>query len=560
MAIADDFTVAANGDIRRTVESPTPLSTYSVIEFHRWLGDLMDDAAASGNDILDITSATASERSTDNIITLNSPYNIDDDAAKYLYDGSIIQNGGAEIYDGLVVIAAAGMYLEIVQNGALIADNFWGSGLNADSANGISHRFMVKTRTGGADIDGRRLRGITREFGFSYSEFQINGTARGNNVMALTYATDLNNQTAEATVATWGTISNVEGYQLLDVDNDGTNEPYYSQWNRDIYSINQLYERAKWLTRRGSSSTIYDLNGQLFRGITHQMNVINAAGSWNPVELVTWPTGSGVIVAHTIPSSPDADQKVWMQVLTGVAPTSGQTITTVGSPTATCEVSGTPTDRTVPSVFIGQSTGTSIIGGYGVGLETTDLSATDLLFDLDNSPRTPPNNVTFTVNGLIAGEDYVLVGPATAGALNKSQFTLATTLSGAAETAVVVGSAIPTDTPNTGTIRVLLDSGIYRRVPYTSWTGSTFTIAATDFSGDNATSGNDVFISYIDGLAPGSPTGDSSSMSFTGVYLSDRSLFIRVRDGGSTPIKTFESTGTLGSAGGSTTAIRTSDA
>jgi len=37
-------------------------------------------------------------------------------------------------------------------------------------------------------------------------------------------------------------------------------------------------------------------------------------------------------------------------------------------------------------------------------------------------------------------------------------------------------------------------------------------------------------------------------------------LFIRVRDGAGTPIKTFETTGTLGSAGGSTTAIRTSDA
>jgi len=46
---------------------------------------------------------------------------------------------------------------------------------------------------------------------------------------------------------------------------------------------------------------------------------------------------------------------------------------------------------------------------------------------------------------------------------------------------------------------------------------------------------------------------------FTGVYASDRSLFIRVRDGGSSPIKTFETTGTLGSSGGSATAIRTSD-
>ena len=66
MAIGDDFSVAANGDIRHVSGS----TTYTVLEFHRWLQDLADDAAASGNDLVDITVSTPSERSTDNIITL----------------------------------------------------------------------------------------------------------------------------------------------------------------------------------------------------------------------------------------------------------------------------------------------------------------------------------------------------------------------------------------------------------------------------------------------------------------------------------------------------------
>ena len=97
---------------------------------------------------------------------------------------------------------------------------------------------------------------------------------------------------------------------------------------------------------------------------------------------------------------------------------------------------------------------------------------------------------------------------------------------------------------------------------YTSFTGSTFTIGATAFNGSGetaaATAGTspekNVFISYIDKLAA------ASSEAFTVVYNADRTLFIRVRDGGGTPIKTFETTGTLGSGGGSSTAIRTSDA
>ena len=625
MAIGDDFEVQADGDIRHVAGT----ARYTVIEFHRWLGDLMDDAAASGNDLLDITDSTASERSTDNIITLKPPYNIDDDAAQYLYDGSIIQKNGDEIYDGLVVIANQGMPLEIIQNGAKVTPNFWGTGINADAAAGYSHRFMLKVRTAGADIDGRRIIGQTRSFGFTYSEFRIGtGTQRGNNVLALTYAQDLNNQTAAGTVAGWNSITNTEGFRAIDVDGNGTPENYYSEWNKDTFTINQFYERMKWLTRAGSGSTIYGLNGELFRGITHEINLTTPrSGTFNAVESVSWTGGTGKMLAI---NSAATGTKMWIQLLTGVAPTNGQTITG-GSSSATTTASGTATERDVPAKaslpFCGQSTGSSIVGAYGFGIETTDLSASDRLFDLTNTQRTPPNNVTFTVNGLVSGEDRVLVTPlgytfaydgetggpfqvgetltftspagtavlvnlvdngstgymtvrmstgsvptdnstisgGTSGAsasvngsvspdIDVRQFTLNGALTGATVTSVVVNQAIPTDTPTTGTIRILRASGVYTRHSYTAWTGSTFTIPSTDFSSDNAANGANSYISYIDKLATG------TSESFTGVYTgSDRSLFVRVRDGGGTPIKTFETTGTLGSAGGSSTAIRTSD-
>jgi hypothetical protein len=569
MAIQDDFSVAANGDIRHT----SGTTNYTVIAFHRWLGDLMDDAQASGNDILDITDATASERSTDNIITLNSPYNIDDTAAQFLYDGSVIQTNGDTIYDGILVFAAAGMYLSIVQNGVL-ATNFWTTGLNADAANGISHRFILKVRDTAADIDGRRLIGQTREFGFSYSEFKINGTARGNNVLALTYTSDLNNQTAEGTVAGWTDITNTtEGYKLLDVDNVGGTEPYYSEWNAKgdgSKTINNFYERMKWLTRRGTASALYPtsggLNGELFRGITHQIDVDTKGGTVDfPVSgEITWPGGVGQMFAIDSISAPT---RMWIQLRTGVAPTNNQLITATGAD-ANCLVNtdvNPIVDRTLSFPFIGQSTGSAIIGAYGVGIETADLSASDKLFDLTNTQRIPPNNVTFTVGGLVANEDRVLLGPASGGVLQVGQLTLNTSLSGATETVAVMTASIPSDSPASGTIRIELNSGIYRRVGYASFTGSTFTFDTNgngaggtyDFVADPATAPKNVFISYIDALIT---SGDS--LVVTWVYSSDRSLFLRVRDGGTvnnTPIKTFETTGTMGSAGGSSTAIRTSD-
>lgn len=704
MAIGSDFSITTSGNIRYTGTG----TNYTVIALHRWLGDLMDDAQASGDDLLDITSATSSARSTDNIITLNSPYNIDDETAKHLYDGSIIQTNGDVIYDGILVFATAGAYLTIIQNGKIVTPNFWTTALNADSTQGISHRFLLKVRTGAADIDGRRVIGQTREFGQTFSEFKINGTSRGNNVLALTYASDLNNQTAIATAAGWNTITNTEGYQGLDVDGNGSNEFYYSQWTRDVFTINQLYERSKWMSRRATSASngtdtgttytigdgtnlgqsqsfangakaayltrafahlkvngvptgnlvaklyahsgtfgtssiptgaalatsvnidvsklttsyqtieigfttqfemlastnyvisyeytagnasnyvqiegaasgtaagnraqlisstwtafaatdlwfevdsspkLYGLTGEIFRGITTEVNVGSPTGTFSAVEAVSWSGGTGQMLAI---NSVTAATKLWIQLLTGVDPTNTQVITggTSGA-TATCS---STVSRTLSQPYFGASTGTSMIGAYGLGVKTTDLTALDKVFDLTNTQLTPPNNVTFTVSGLNSGTDRILVGPSSSGILQVNELALNATLTSATVTSIVCSSTIPSDTPTSGTIRVLRNSGIYSRIAYSAFTGATFTVTSTDFSTDNATAGNNVFRSLIDKLA------GSTSETFTVVYNTNRTLFVRVRNG-TTPtfIKTYESTGSLTSAGGSVTVVRTPD-
>jgi hypothetical protein len=210
MAIADDIAIDGSGNIYYTgaVHGATGAGYYTVIQLHRYLQDLADDASASGDDLIDITSITPSDRSTDNIITIKTGYRLHDanvsatDAiSEHLYDGSIIQEDDDSTWDGLVVIASPDMDLQIIQNGAVVLNDFWNTvmfndgginpnsykGLNRDEGNGLSHRFMIKVRNAGTDVDGRRLVGITRAVGFTYSEFKINGTSRGNNVLALKY-------------------------------------------------------------------------------------------------------------------------------------------------------------------------------------------------------------------------------------------------------------------------------------------------------------------------------------------------------------------------------------
>ena len=556
MAIGDDFSVTISGSIRHI----SGTDRYTVLQLHRWLQDMADNTTSSGNDYIDITSETPSERSTDNIITLLGDYNIDDTAAEYFYDGSISQSGGNTLYSGLTVVGAVNQTttLQIIQNNALYdgASPFWGTGINSDAASNILMRCLVKTRTSGADIDGKRIRVIARELGDTYAEFSVT-MGLGNSTAAIFTSQDLNNQTASGTIAGWTTITNVWGYQTIDLSNGNGPKPYYSEWNRDTYSINQLYERAKWLTARDSSETIYDIPAYLFRGITHQWNYDNEAnGPFIEGESITWGTGAtfgaGVILAL---KDDGTTGTMWIQLLTGVAP-SADTLIIGGSSSASCDVNGSVTSRSLSPCFIGQSTGSAMIGAFGIGIESADLSKDDKLFDLTNTLQQPPNTLTFSVTGLVSGEDRVLVGPKAAGdSFAFDQLTLQTSLNGAGTTSIVVTASIPSDTPATGTLRLELDSGYYTRIAYTSWTGSTFTIGSTDFTApNNATAGANVMISYIDKLA------DASSASFSTIYSTDRSLFVRVRDGGASPIKTFSTPATLGSGGGSVAAIRTSDA
>lgn len=555
--VTTDWSIALNGDIRYTGDAHTGAtpSYATVIEFHRALQNFADQQAASGDDLLDISSLTPSERSTDNIITMLNGFNIDQLGSEHLFDGSIIQKSGDEIWDGIVNFGNA-TFLNVIQNGAVLTNDFWNSytpnGFNDSAASGISHRFMVLTRTAGADIDGRLLIGTVREFGKTYSEFVINSTSRGNNVLALSEVTDLNNQTSVVTVAAYTSIVNKkEGYSSIDVNNDGTAEFFYSEWDLGTRTINDYYERTKYLSRRGGTDTLYGLTGPLFRGITHQITITGAAGTFVEPEQVSWTGGTGQLLAI---DSVTAGTRMYIQLLTGVIP-DAQTITGAGGGTVT---SFSVTARPISNVFSGVSTGSSLIGAYGLGIEAVDLTASDKLFDLDNVEVVPPNNVTFTVSGLVIGEDRVLVGPETGGGLDKAQLALATSLIGAAETTATMSTTIPSDTPSAGTIRIINNSGFDRFVEYSAFAGAAFTFTSTqDFSGTDengpATAGNGAYITYLDQLAT------STSQTFTVVYVTNRSLFIRVRDGGVSPIKTFQTTGVLGSAGGSTTVIRTTD-
>lgn len=655
MAIGDDFTVAVNGDIRHA----SGTTNYTVLQMHRWLQDLADDAQASGNDLLDITSSTPSERSTDNIITLINSYNIDDDAAQYLYNGSITQDGGDTVYSGLQVLGAVNSIasgdstqLMIVQDHDFYQFTpsptdvpFWGDqsagGYNGDAASGILMQCMIKSRVNGADIDGQRIRVQARHWGDTYDFFNVT-LGQGVSVAAIGTTPDAQNTTLQATVTAYADVLNsggtanapTGGYQTIDLNNEAGAQPYYSKWTFGARNLKALWEYTKDLTGNGTAKTVDGLPGELFLGITHDMNYDNG-GAFTEREVIVWGTdvtygtlaggtfsagdyvtigtngaagrvmydngttnmivalendsislansdtitgydkitgatgvtaavsgtptnsvgGSGIVLAANGAATGD----LWIQLITGSAPVNNSAIRGLTS-SQTADIDTAPVAKTIPKIFTGSYTGT-YIGAFGIGIDPDDLTASDTIEDLLGVTQQPPNNVQFTVDGLVTNEDRVLVGPRLAGVLDKSQHSLGTSLTASSETSIVVDSPGPVTVPGDGSttstrLRVQLDDGTYQRQPYTSFSGDTFTVPSSNYAGTNATAGNDVFLAYIDDI----PTSPNTSLSFTAVYTQDEDLLVRVRDGGGTPIKTFEAPATFGSSNTTVAAIRTSDA
>jgi len=714
MAMVDaDWTISrATGNIRYIGDDHTEAapSYATVIQFHRWLQAFADDPEFTGDDELDIIDKNPSDRSTDNIITLLNGFNVTATEIEHLYDGTIIQDGGDTRWDGIVNFGNSNAHIQVIQDGSLIADDYWNYGtvagthdgaanaavltdsgeswttdewvgytiknitdgsqalitantattitgvlyggtdndwdvsdvyhiatpLNGDSGQGISHRFMIQTRANGVDIDRRRLLGTTRRYGNTYGEFSINGTSQGNNVLALSDSTDLNNGTAFATIDAIVDITNTEGLRLIDISGDGTPEEYYSEWTRGANSINTFFEYGKKLTADGSTDTLNGLNGEVFRGVTHSMSYDTETGApaavtndlfvygtyinhgavtggpfvvgeavhedtatpaWKGRVLSVDGTDTSLIVdieegtvgisesftgqtsgASATTSAAPAGEEIqnsagevglfaidddgasgnfYGQVTKGVAPLNNTRLYDPADHTDYYTLSANAVERTVSTPFVGVSTGSALIGAYGLGLEAGDTAAADTYFDLGNNAITPPNNVTFTASGFISG-DYVLCTEDNGGDINFTQMTSDTSATSATQTTISVVS-IPSDTPTSagtkGGIRVERDNGLYSLHRYTSWDGGTndFTIPSADFSVNQATTPFNVFVTYLDLVTA------ATSETFSYVYSSDRTHFLRVRDGGTTPIKTAETTGVMGNTGGTASVNRIDD-
>jgi len=270
MAIGSDFSVSATGDVRHT----SGTTVYSVLELHAWLQDLADDAAASGNDLLDILAPNPSKldgprdaavASRLNLLTDGAvAFNLDDDAAQYINFGSVKQAAAAVQYSGLKtiggIVAASPVY--VVQNGAKLT-KFWADG---------HIQILVKVKTGGALIDSGNVTAFSRKWGQTYSHFDVALSAGGESNAALSTASDSNIVLTEANAAALSAKVTVTfGDTTLDLGNGNGSKAYKGTIAlTGSCTLQEAYQYLQYLTRETSAATLNGSPGWRYR-------VLNAA-------------------------------------------------------------------------------------------------------------------------------------------------------------------------------------------------------------------------------------------------------------------------------------------
>lgn len=325
---------------------------------------------------------------------------------------------------------------------------------------------------------------------------------------------------ADATAGEGGTVTITLDHTDVDHDGNGTPEPYSISVDcQGDVPIAKVYERIKYVTRRGQDNTFWvttcSMPGETYRGLDTFVEFDGAiGGAMTDGEDVTGQNGytarlAGYSTSVAWASAADyitlsdsqtsLDSVIDNDTISGV--TSGNTVearTVAGGGTY-----GIITFTSPKSSPFGTFTGSQIFGARGVAFinpASADVQAYILTDDI-GTLNTPPNTVSFTVSNT-AALDRILVARDTgvSGIIDKDQFGGMTAASQGDATLTVATTPLNEQVPPAGYLRVVdttpalsrlgnTDTQQEHKYEYSSVNLSTgvFTLAAMDDDGSVTT-------------------------------------------------------------------------
>lgn len=440
---ATKFSIDASGNLRQINSfNPGTDSRYSTLELHAWLQDLADNPAPSGDDLVSILGTNPSElagkrnASRPMALTLLPNINIDDSTSQWFKFGSIEQNSGADLYTGLKVIGSlvSSSSIYIIQNSAKIT-KYW-----ADSDVNTAFQILVKAKASGNLIDSGNVTVFSRKYGQTYSHFDANLAAGGEQAAALSTSMDGNVDTVNMTptiaasyfssaiggTATPGTQKITIAYGDVTQDLGGGQGALLHKGTITLdgtISLLQAYQALMWACSESSTITFNTIPGYRYRVLPGQTYAENIAAPFGTFAGGKW--------------------------------------------------------------FVAQ-------GWWLTGVKASD-SKNYQLTSHTGVVETPPTSIQITVNGVVSG-DYVLVARDNSGSILTNEYTV----TAAANATNITVSGLKPDTPTFGVIRIAGN-----RHTYTSWTGTTISGLSPVVPTGGYTSAS-AFIPMIDTVVSGS--------------------------------------------------------
>jgi len=438
MAIADDFSIDASGNIRQdTAFVPGTHTRYSTLELHAWVQDLADNATETGDDLISILDANPSElagkrnASRPMPLTLLNGTNVDDSTVQWFKFGSIEQAVGNYLYTGLKVLGTlvTDSPIYILQNGSKIT-KYW------EDADASNFQILVKAKTGATLIDSGDITVYSRKYGQTYSHFDVNLAAGGEQAAALSTSLDPNVDT--------GTMDATTAAAYFSTAIGGTATP-------GTQKITLAY-----------GDTTQDLGGG--QGALLHKGTITLDGSTtlaNAYQALMW----------------------------ACSESSGITFDTVAGYEYRV-LPGQTYAENVPAPFGSFAGGKWFVaqGWWLTGVMAADSKNYQLISHIGTT-EVPPTSIVIEVGGVVSG-DYVLVARDDgAGGFDFAEYTI----SGSSGAGTVTVTGLKVDTPASGVIRIDGD-----RYEYASWTGTTVTLTGTLSTNYSSVS---AFIPFIDDTA-----------------------------------------------------------
>lgn len=355
---------------------------------------------------------------------------------------------------------------------------------------------LIKVSEASVDIDNRKIQVFGRNWLDTYTWFEITLTTAGQNAVPLGTENDLNVTSTEVAVQAIAD-TNIGGDLATGVD------------------VNVNLGGFSYDIGDGAGSQTYDV----------QIDANNQSLA-DVYEVLKWLTRDGAT-----------------QIVPGTSTIEGQEYISA-NPGVYANVVSSPFGTFAGGKFFGAR------GVYLINLASADAQAFQLI-DAANNTRTPPDFQPFSVTGAITGDRVTVYKDTSqdAGIVDKDQFTLSASNP---LNQITVDQTIPTSTPPSGTIIVIETdgTGTETAVPYTAFSGSTFTVslAAGTFDGTET--------AYVPYLYEASATTGTPVTETQTIYSTDIPVIAVVRQKGYIP---FKITGTYGASGFSAAAIRTVD-